>query len=57
MTMLAVLVAAVTLSLLTFETPALAASADNIQSGTHTKNPYDTRRSARLKQHRNRRGY
>ena len=50
-TMLALVVAAgASLPLLATSTPAAAASAHNLQYGTHTKNSHDTRRSARMKQ-------
>ena len=45
-----VLATGMSLPLLATATPVAAASAHNLQSGTHTKNPYDTRRSARMKQ-------
>ena len=57
-TLSVILMLALTLPLIAIEAvPAVAASAHNLQAGTHTKDPYDTRRTARLKQRRNRRGY
>ena len=52
------LTAALTLPLIAIEPePAVAASTHNLQNGTSTKNSQDTRRTANMKQRRNRRGY
>ena len=58
-TILAVAItAALTLPLIAIEAaPAIAGSAHNVQAGTSTTNPHDSRRSAQMKQRRNRRGY